>query len=259
MIEWLLPALLGGIGVACVAGPLGAFLVWRRMAYFGDTLAHSALLGVAMGLAWEWSLNAAVLSVCLLLGVSLHLLQRQKDLSSDTLLGILSHSSLALGLLVLSLTRPPQMDLSAYLFGDILLLTYDDLLWIYLGGAAVLAVLVTFWNPLLAMTVNEAVAQVEGVPVARMRFLLTILLAVLVAMAMKITGLLLITALLIIPAASARHWARTPEQMVLIASLLGVSAVLVGVALSALVDLPVGPAIVLCSACLFFLSRLTQR
>ena len=226
MADFLLYALLAGLALAIVAGPLGSFVVWRRMAYFGDTLSHAALLGVAMGFLLDISPTIAVTVGCLLLAVLLVTLQQRQSLASDTLLGILAPSTLSLGLVVLSFMHEVRIDLMAYLFGDLLAISPTDLMWILGGSAAVLALLVALWRPLLAITVHEELATVEGLPVAALRLTLMLLIAVVIAVAMKIVGVLLITSLLIIPAAAAQRHARSPEQMALGASALGILAVL---------------------------------
>ena len=251
MDDFLLRALIGGIGVALVAAPLGAFVVWRRMSYFGATLSHSALLGVALGFLLGISLNVAVIAVCVAIALLLGLLQHQRHLASDTLLGILAHSSLAIGLVVLAFIEGLRVDLMAYLFGDILAITRADLGWIYLGGALVLGGMVLLWRPLLAMTVHEELARVEGVPVRWVSTLFMLMIALVIAVAMKIVGILLITSLLIIPAAAARRLSRTPEQMAAMAAVLGVVSVSGGLWASLVWDTPAGPSIVVVAMLLF--------
>lgn len=259
MPDFLLHALLAGLALALVAGPLGSFVVWRRMAYFGDTLSHSALLGVALGLLLDISPTLAVTLGCVLLAVLLVTLQQRQPLASDTLLGILAHSSLSLGLVTLSFMPEVRIDLMSYLFGDLLAVSRSDLYWILAGSAAVLVALALLWRPLLAITVHEELARVEGLPVAAIRLGLMLLIAVVIAVAMKIVGVLLITSLLIIPAAAAQRHARTPEQMAGGASALGLLAVCGGLALSWFKDTPAGPSIVVCAAALFLLSFLLPR
>ncbi|MDB4837828.1 metal ABC transporter permease, partial [Marinomonas sp.] len=225
MLDFLLKALIGGLGVASVAGPLGAFVVWRRMAYFGDTLAHSALLGVALGFLFDINLNFAIIVLCVGLALVLVTLQKKHIIATDTLLGILAHSSLSLGLVAVSFLDNIRIDLMVYLFGDLLAINQTDIYWIYGGGLAVISLLVFFWKPLLAMTVNEELAKVEGYPVEAIRLLLMLLVALVIAVAMKIVGVLLITSLMIIPAATARRLSQTPVQMASIASMLGCLAV----------------------------------
>jgi zinc transport system permease protein len=253
MDDFLLRALLGGMGVALVAGPLGSFIVWRRMAYFGDTLAHASLLGVALGILLGLNEGLAVIGVCLSLALLLVALERQRRLASDTLLGILAHTSLSLGIVALAFLETVRVDLVGYLFGDILAVTAQDLYWIWGGGLLVLVTLAGLWRALLAMTVHEELARVEGVPVLLVRLIFMLLIAVVVAVAMKVVGILLITSLLIIPAAAARRFARTPEIMAGLASTLGCGAVALGLWASLRWDTPAGPSIVVAAAVLFVL------
>ncbi len=252
MDDFLWRALAGGLGVALVTGPLGAFIVWRRMAYFGDTLAHAALLGVALGFLLDTNPNLAIVGVCVAVAVLLVLLKRQERLAGDTLLGILSHSTLSLGLVALAFMEGLRVDLLGYLFGDILAITREDLYWIWGGGVLVLAAMAFLWRPLLAITVHEELARVEGVRVLAVHLAYMLLIAVVIAVAMKVVGILLITAMLIIPAATGRFFARTPEQMALFGSLFGAMAVGGGLYGSMEWDLPAGPAIVSVAALLFF-------
>jgi zinc transport system permease protein len=259
MPDFLLYALLAGLGVALVAGPLGSFAVWRRMAYFGDTLAHSALLGVTFGLLLDVNLNIAVAIGCLLLALLLVALQQNRFLATDTLLGILSHSTLALGLVTVSLFSDSRIDLLAYLFGDILSSNLTDVITIWVVSVSVIGLLLLIWRPLLAITVHEELAQVEGVPVTAVRTGLMLLMALVIAIAMKVVGVLLITALLIVPAAASRRLTHTPEHMAVVASLLGCSAVGMGLTASFLWDSPAGPSIVLAATSLFILTLFKKQ
>ena len=254
MDDFLARALLGGVGVALAAGPLGAFIVWRRMAYFGDTLAHSGLLGIVLGTVLNLNLQLGVAITCLVVALVLVLLQRQRRLATDTLLGILAHTTLSLGLVALAFLETVRVDLTAYLFGDILAIGQIDLYWIWGGALLALGALAGLWRPLLAITVHEELAQVEGVPVFPVRLAFMLLVAIVIAVAMKVVGILLITSLLIIPAAAARRFARSPEGMALLASGLGCAAVGLGLWASLRWDTPAGPSVVLAAAFLFVLS-----
>lgn len=256
MDDFLLRALIGGIGVAAMAGPLGAFVVWRRMAYFGDTMAHGALLGIAFGVLFDLDFNLAVTASCALIALALAGLQRRAALANDTLLGILSHGALALGLVALAFLEYRRVDLTGLLFGDILAIGTADLVWIYAGGALVAGALAALWRPLLSLTVHEDLARVEGVPVDAMRIAHMLLIAIVIAVAMKIVGVVLITALLIVPAAAARRLARSPEQMALFAALAGIIAVVIGLLASLRWDLPSGPSIVVAAVALFALAMM---
>lgn len=255
MADFIWHALLAGIGVAIIAGPLGSFVVWRRMSYFGDTLAHSALLGIALGIAFDLNLNIAIVICCVLIAVVLVVLQQHRFISTDTLLGILAHSTLSLGLVSIGLLGV-RVDLLSYLFGDLLSVTKIELLWIFIGSATVSLVLLIFWRPLLAITIDEELAQAEGYPVTLIRLLLMLLMAIVIAVAMKIVGVLLITSLMVIPAAAARRLSRTPESMALLSSVLGCIAVLLGIFSSVQWDTATGPSIVLAAATLFLLCYL---
>ena len=256
MDDFVLRALAAGCGIALMAGPLGSFVVWRRMAYFGDTLAHSALLGVALGFLLGVNPLIGVMGVCVALALALVGLQRHRALASDTLLGILSHASLSLGLVAIAFLETLRVDLISYLFGDILSVTPGDLAWIYGGGAVALGGLVLLWRRLLAVTVDEDLARVEGMPVEALRLAFMLLIALVIAAAMKIVGILLITSLLIIPAAAARRFARTPEAMAVLASIFGMVAVLGGLLASLNWDLPGGPSVVVAAAALFLASMM---
>lgn len=259
MTDFLLYALLAGLGVALVAGPLGCFVVWRRMAYFGDTLAHSALLGVSIGVLLNINLSITVAAVPLLMALGLVYLEQRGILSLDTLLGILSHSALAAGLVLISLFNDVRVDLMSLLFGDLLSVTLNDLWVIYGVAAAVVALLVLLWKPLINITVHADLAAVEGVNVSAVRTALMLITALVIAIAMKIVGVLLITALLIIPAATARRLSNTPEQMAITASAIAMLTVAMGLAMSWYVDTPAGPSVVVCAALLFILSLLFRQ
>ncbi len=256
MDEFLLRALAGGVGVALVAGPFGSFVVWRRLAYFGDTLAHSALLGVVVGYLLHINLTLGVIGVCQLVALLLFLLRLRRNLASDTLLGILAHTALSMGLVLLALAETLRVDLLSYLFGDILAISQGDLFWIYGGGAVALLVLSLIWRPLLAITVHEDLAQVEGIGVARINFAFMALMALAVALLMKVVGMLLVTAMFIIPAATVRHFARTPEGMAAGAAGCGIIAVVAGLTASYRWDTPAGPSIVIAAALCFLLTFL---
>lgn len=253
MDEFLARALLGGLGVALVAGPLGTFIVWRRMAYFGDTLAHSGLLGVVLGTMLGINPELGVIATCLGVAVALVLLQRQRWLATDTLLGILAHTTLSLGLVALAFLETVRVDLVGYLFGDILSINTADLCWIWGGNLLALGALAWLWRPLLAATVHEELARVEGVPVFPVRLAFMLLIAIVIAVAMKVVGILLITSLLIIPAAAARRFARSPEGMAVLASAFGCAAIGLGLWASLRWDTPAGPSVVVAATTLFAL------
>ena len=251
MDDFLVRALVAGFGVALICGPLGAFVVWRRMSFFGSTLAHSAILGVALGYALHFDMTLGMFIVSVALAVALYFAERRKTLATDTLLGVMAHAALAAGIVFMAFLDTLRTDLLSLLFGDILSVGPADLWWIYGGGALCLATLLWLWRPLLAMTVHEEMARVEGVNTLLARFLFMLLLAVVVAVSLKIVGILLITSLLVIPAATARRLSSTPEQMAALAAVIGCVAVGGGMAQSYAWDLPSGAAIVLTATAMF--------
>jgi zinc transport system permease protein len=253
---FLLRALLFGLGLAVVAAPLGCFVVWRRMAYYGEAIAQAALIGVALALALSLDVTAGVLVVTLAVSGLLLLLSRQQVVPFDSLLGLIAHAALAAGVIAASLASGRQPDLMGFLFGDILAISSADLYWLLLGGAGALAALIAIWRPLLSLSVHEDIAAAEGAPTERVKLVLVLVMALVVAIAIKIVGALLTIAFLIMPAAAARPLARTPEQMAMLAGVFGMLAVAVGLYLSMTWDTPAGPSIVLVLAALFVLSIL---
>ncbi len=261
MDSFILYALAAGLALALVVGPLGSVVVWRRMAYFGDTLSHAALLGVALAVAADQLPMAGVGLIGILIAFILFWLEKQRDLSTDTLLGILSHSALALGLIVLSVIQAQgfNINLMSYLFGDLLAIGPSDLILMYGAVIVILIIFSQILSPLISMSVNEELARVDGVPVEKIRFIFMILLAIVIAVALKVVGILLITALLIIPAATARLFSRSPKQMVFMSVVVAIAAVVLGLFSSMNWDFPTGPAIVVSASVLFFVSRVLVR
>lgn len=256
--DFFIRAIIAGIGVALIAGPLGCFIVWRRLAYFGDTLSHAALLGVALAFLFEVNITLAVFAVSACVSLALLLLQRHATLSSDSLLGLLAHSSLALGLVALAFMTWIRIDLMGFLFGDILAVSKPDIAIIWLGGLVVLGILAAIWRPLFAATVNSELAEAEGMRPERANIIFMLLMAAVIAISMKIVGVLLITAMLIIPAATARRFSSGPEQMALWAAVIGAASVVGGLFGSLEWDTPAGPSIVVAALALFVLSLFTR-
>jgi len=248
--DFMTRATLAGVGVAFAAAPLGCFVVWRRMAYFGDATAHAAILGVALSLALQVSVFPGVLVVALLMAFTVtHLSKRRYAM--DTLLGVLAHSSLAFGLVAVSFLSGVRLDLMAYLFGDILAVSRTDLMVIWGGAAIVVALIAWRWSALLTSTLNEELAYASGLDPKREQLILTVSLAITVAVAIKVVGVLLIAAMLIIPAAAARGLALTPEAMAGIAAAIGAISALAGLQGAYLFDTPAGPSIVCVAAIIF--------
>ena len=247
-------ATLAGIGVTLAAAPLGCFIVWRRMAYFGEATAHSAMLGIALSLSFEAPVFAGAILLSLIMASVVSLTQG-RSFYFDTLLGVVGHMSLAAGLVIVSFIPGVRIDLMAYLIGDILAVSQMDLLLIWSGAIIILSLLIWRWSPLLLVTLNEDLASANGYNPKRESFVLTIALAIVVAVGIKVVGVLLIVAMLIIPAASARSVVSTPEGMGILASLVGVTSAILGLNSAYFFDTPTGPSIV-CVASTFFIASL---
>jgi|TARA_B110000211_G_scaffold124774_1_gene143786 zinc transport system permease protein len=256
--DFMVRAAFAGVGVALAAAPLGCFVVWRRMAYFGDATAHAAVLGVALSLTFSTPIFAGVLIVSLLMAALVTTLSG-RGFAMDTLLGVMAHSSLAVGLVAVSFLSGVRIDLMAYLFGDILSVSVDDLMLIWSGAAIVFTLVVMRWSGLLLSTMNPDLAHASGYSPKREQFILTIALAIVVAVAIKVVGVLLIAAMLIIPAATARPLSKTPEAMAVIAAIIACSSSLAGLKASYLFDSPTGPTIVCAAAILFIISTTASK
>lgn len=259
MLDILLPAWLAGLLLSFITAPLGAFVVWRKMAYFGDTLSHSALLGVALGIFLQIDPYIAVIAMTIILALALVWLEHKTNYSVDTVLGIIAHCSLSLGVITISLLDNVRVDLMSYLFGDLLAINFNDVIFIAVGVVFIAAILGFYWEKLLSITISPELAQIEGLKVARLRLLLMILTALTIALSMKFVGALIITSLLIIPSATARRFAKTPESMVIYAICFSVMAITGGLLLSSIEDTPAGPSVVVCAGGLFLLSLLKKE
>ena len=255
--DFMTRATLAGIGVSLAAAPLGCFVVWRRMAYFGEATAHAAMLGIAISLTFEFSILAGAILVSLIMASSVTILEG-RSLFLDTLLGVAGHSSIAAGLVIVSFISGIRIDLMAYLIGDILAVSNMDLLMIWIGVLIIFSLIIWRWSPLLLVTLSEDLASANGYNPKKENLIITISLAIMVAVGIKVVGVLLIIALLIIPAASARFIALTPESMGFISAIIGVSSSLLGIYSAYFFDTPTGPSIV-CVASLFFLIFMTAN
>ena len=253
--DFMTRATLAGIGVSLAAAPLGCFVVWRRMAYFGEATAHAAMLGVAISLTFEFSILAGAILVSLIMASSVTILEG-RSLFLDTLLGVIGHSSIAAGLVIVSFISGVRIDLMAYLIGDILAVSNMDLLMIWIGVGIIFSLVIWRWSPLLLVTMSEDLASASGYNPKKENFVITLSLAIVVAVGIKVVGVLLIIALLIIPAASARSVASSPESMGIIAAVIGILSSLLGLNAAYLFDTPTGPSIV-CVASLFFFILMT--
>ena len=258
MDDFILYALAAGLMISVIAGVMGCFIVWRRMAYFGDSLAHSALLGIALGLISGISMTVSIMAISALFAILLLWMQQRRVMATDALLGILAHGALSTAMVIMAFAQLP-IDLHSLLFGDILTVTTQDLIIIALGGALILGIIYMFWPSLLLITINEDLAKAEGVNTLFLNIIFLFLIASTVAISVRMVGVLLITSMLIIPASTARQFASTPIHMAIMAALTGIIAVVGGMSFSLETNTPTGPSMVLCLSVLFALSLMSSR
>ena len=247
-------ALIAGVGIAIIAGPLGCLVIWRRLSYFGDTLSHSALLGVTLAYAFSINITLSVFSISSVVAILLINLQKRTKLAGDSLLGLLAHSTLAIGLVLIGFLSSIRFDLMGLLFGDILAVTTDDIALVWIGGIIILGILYFIWKSLFSATVNYDLAAAEGMKPEISNLIFTLLLAGVIALSIKMIGALLITGLLLIPAAIARNLSNSPKQMIIIAILAGIASVVIGLFTSLELNTSSGPSIIVVSLALFILS-----
>ena len=252
--DFFIRALIAGLGIALVTGPLGCFVIWRRLSFFAGTLAHSSLLGVTLAFSFDINISFSVLLISSAVALILLRLQKTTKLPSDALLGLLAHSSLAIGLVVIGYLSYIRFDIMGLLFGDILAVNKRDLLVIWAGGAIILLVLKIIWKPLFASTVNYELAEAEGMKPEKINAVFTILMAAVIAISIKMVGILLITGMLIIPAAMARNLANNPQQMIIFSIIGGVLSVVIGLYSSLQFNSASGPSIITAALVLFILS-----
>ncbi len=257
IIELLLPSLLVGIFIALASGAVGCFVLWRKMAFFSDALAHSAVLGTAIALIAEVDVLYGLIGYGTLVAIVMARFDNALQYSGDTLLAIISQVSLALGLLALPFAAH-SINIEALLFGDILSANWSNVAISATIAGLILFLLAVFWRPLLDVSVNEELAATEGVPVQRLKLLLFLTLVALIAIAVQVVGVLLVSALLLIPAATARKLSETPLQMILVAPAIGVVAVNLGLWSAYQLNAAAGPSIVVVAAALWLLSLLKK-
>ena len=257
--DFFVRALVAGIGIAIVAGPLGCFVIWRRLAYFGDTLAHSGLLGVTIGFILNIDLSFSVFVISGIIAIFLLVLQKKTKLAGDSLLGLLAHSSLAIGLVFIAILSSIRFDLMGLLLGDILSVSINDILIIWFGGGLLLLILFFIWKSLFAATISYDLAKAEGMSPELSNYIFTILLAGIIAISIKMIGVLLITGLLLIPPAMSRNFSNSPKQMVIFSIIGGVISVIIGLFCSLQLNTPSGPSIIVASMILFVLSLFFKK
>ncbi|NRA86911.1 MAG: metal ABC transporter permease [Rhizobiales bacterium] len=257
--DFFVRAMVAGIMVAFVAGPFGCLLTWRRMAFMGETIAHSSLLGVVLGIILGILPQYSIIIVAMIMASVLYLLDKNKGLGRDVSLTVIAHGALGVGLFLISFMPDVRIDLEAYLFGSLLAIDSSDLLMIFFGGGSILLILLYYWRSLVALTISPDLTKAENIAKPHAEFIFTLLIAVLVAITMRITGLLLVSAILIIPAAAARYLSNSPEKMAVIASIIGVLSVSGGLYISLIGDIAGNASIIVVAICLFILSFLASK
>ena len=252
--DFFIRALIAGVGIAIIAGPLGCLVIWRRLSYFGDTLSHSALLGVTLAYAFSINITLSVFVISSIVAILLINLQKRTKLAGDSLLGLLAHSTLAIGLVLIGFLSSIRFDLMGLLFGDILAVTTEDIVLVWIGGIIILGILYYIWKSIFSATVNYDLAAAEGMRPEISNLIFTLLLAAVIALSIKMIGALLITGLLLIPAAIARNLSNSPKQMIIISVLAGIASVVIGLFTSLELNTSSGPSIIVVSLALFVLS-----
>jgi len=252
--DFFIRALIAGVGIAIVVGPLGCFVIWRRLSYFGDTLSHSALLGVTLAYSFSLNISLSVFIISAVVALLLINLQKRTKLAGDSLLGLLAHSTLAIGLVLIGFLSYIRFDLMGLLFGDILAVTIEDIALVWVGGFVILGILYFIWKSLFSATVNYDLSAAEGMKPEVSNFIFTLLLAGVIALSIKMIGALLITGLLLIPAATARNISNSPNQMVFLATLVGIISVIAGLFTSLELNTSSGPTIIVVALILFIIS-----
>ena len=252
-------ALCAGVGLTFLSGPLGVLTIWRRLAFLGDSLAHASILGVALGMLWQLNVSASIFVTVMAVALLLVWLLADRRVPSDTLLAVISSGALALGLLLVGMNTLSTQSYTTLLMGDILNVTRFEVISIWVAALVIGSVIKIFWERLIFISLDEALASVEGIAVRRLNALFCVLLALCIALGTKLVGVVLMSALLLIPAASSRILSNTPERMLFMSTVLGSFSILSGLLLSFYFDMPTGPAIVVVSVGLFFMMQILGR
>ncbi len=258
MIDFIIKALLAGIGIAIISGPIGSLMIWRRMTYFGDTLAHATLFGASIATILHINIYYGLICTCLLIAITLTILSKNKVFTNDTILSILSHTVLAIGLIFATFSKNIRIDLLGYLYGDILSINNLDLICILCIDVLVLSSLIFLWDKLVFITIHKELAVTNGINEPKIKWIFILLISLIFAVAVRLVGVLLINALLIIPSATAKIWAKSPEQMAILGSIFGCIAIILGILTSLFYDGPTGPLIVVSTAILFLFNILLK-
>ncbi len=252
MDEFIIQIIIAAIGISLITSALGCFVIWKKMAYFGDSLAHASLLGIAIGILFSIDINLMILATTILFAVILGFLQNRNFLSNDALLGILAHGGISLAMIIISFSHA-NFDLEGFLFGSLLFVENKDILLIYLALFIIYPIIFLNWQKFILLTLNSDIACSMGINPAKYRMIFTILIALTITITIKITGVLLVTSLLIIPASISRIISKSPNQMLLFSTIISVFSSILGSILSYQFDLILGPTIITITIIIFSL------
>ena len=253
-------ALVTALLLGPLCGLIGVFVTARRMAFFSDTISHAALAGIAVGF-WLGFADPTLPMVAVGLGVAALMLwlKEKTDLLTDTIMALLLSGSVAFGIVVISLLKGFRGELHRYLFGDILSVGPQEVWLAFAVSVVVAAAVAVRLNALTLLTASEDLAHVSGIPVRRLNYAFVLVLTVVVALSIRLLGIILVTSLLVIPPAAARNIARNLRQQIVLAVVAGALGGGGGVTLSYRFDLPCGPSIVLTSVALFLATLAVSR
>ncbi|MFL1780955.1 Zinc ABC transporter permease subunit ZnuB [Candidatus Hepatincolaceae symbiont of Richtersius coronifer] len=244
MHDLIILAIIGGIGLCLSLSVLGNFIIWNRLSYLGDSIAHSSLLGIAIGLLIPGASYIAIILICFISSFLLILLNKKLNIAKDALLIFNTQFALALGITLISLLNPSKMA-NTYFIGNIISLTLTDIIFIYMVSSTILVYLYIFWDKLLLLAVNEELATSENINSFIHNIAFTFMLSCLIVFGIKLAGILLIPSLMIIPGLIALGLTRTPFSSLIVSFFLATIAVIIGVLLSIIIDAPTGPLITL--------------
>lgn len=252
-------AFIAGISLGALLACMGMFVVARRISFFGDGIAHASLAGVAIGIVAGLNPFLTALLTGVIVAIGIYILERKTRIASDALIGLIFTTSLALGVVLLSLRSGYQPELISFLFGNILTLTRIDVLLITLFSVSIISILAMTFKQFALVVFDRTTAWLRGLPVKTFEFLFYVILAIAVVLGVKLLGIILVSALLIIPPTAAKLVARSLTSLIVISVVLAEVAVISGLTLSYYLDLPSGATIILVSALLFFVILIAQK
>jgi len=252
-------ALIASLIVGILCPFVGNFVVLRKMSFFSDAISHSAFAGIAVGALLGIDLSLSSLVVAILIAFFIAFLSEKTTLSHDTIIGIAFSGSIATGILIIGMLKGYRMDVFTFLFGDILAITRTDLVLLLLICIISIGVLTVFLKPFLQITFNRELARIEGINVRVFEYMLFFIIAVVVTVSLKIIGIILVTSLLIVPAAAAKNLASSMKHLFVLSCVFGIISGITGLLGSVYLNTPSGPTIVLVSIGIFFLTMLRRK